>query len=95
MKKVILIASVLILTSSLSAIANNDKSIDKNCINPNSIVLKNNLNFEIADKELKNDTIAMLTKHQFKRKTTGKSRIKNVQNFLKNPERKKAETAVC
>ena len=95
MKKVILIASVLILTSSLSAIANNDKSIDKNCINPNSIVLQNNLNFKIADEELKDDTLVILTKFQFKRKTTGKSRIKNVQNFLKNPEKKNPETAVC
>lgn len=95
MKKVILIASILILSSSLSAVANNNKSIDKNCINPNSIEIQNNLNFKIADKELADDAIVILTKYQFKRKTTGKSRIKNVQNFLKNPEKKNIETAVC
>ena len=95
MNKVILITSVLILTSSLSAIANNNKSIDKNCSNPNSIALENNLDFKIADKELKDDALVILTKYQFKRKTTGKSRIKNVQNFLKNPEKKKTEIAVC
>ncbi len=95
MKKVILIASILILTSSLSAIANNSKSIDKKCNNSNSIVLQNNLNFKITDKESKDKTLVTLTKHQFKRKTTGKSRIKNVQNFLKNPEKKNTETAVC
>lgn len=95
MRKVILIASVLILTSSLSAIANNNKSIDTNCSNPNSIVLQNNLNFKIADKELKVDALVIITKYQFKRKTTGKSRIKNVQNFLKNPEKKNTETVVC
>ena len=88
-------ASILILTSSLSAAANNNKSIDKDSGNSTSIVMQNNFSLKIATKELNDNALVILTKHQFKRKTTGKSRLKNVQNFLKNPEKKNPETAVC
>ena len=57
--------------------------------------MQNNFSLKIATKELNDNALVILTKHQFKRKTTGKSRLKNVQNFLKNPEKKNPETAVC
>ncbi len=95
MKKVTLITAILILTASFSSFAN------VNSVKPTettSIVTSENnttvielpftqLNDFKIDFNVENE-ISYIEKYQSRKSTSTKSKLNNVQNLLKNPERK-------
>lgn len=96
MKKVTFTTFLLILLTSVSVFANN-KSNDINCINTtkvNTLIdLSENINVinkTIIINDLKTDVTktSYLVKYNLIKSTSRKSKMKNVKNFLKNPERK-------
>ena len=94
MRKVTLTTILLILLTSISVFAQNEK----NSLNVSEI---STLNFDedaMTNQDLKIDfkvinltddnNVSVIVKHETYKSTSRKARMKNVVNFLKNPEKK-------
>ena len=90
MKKVTYSTIILLLVTSFSVFAGNESTENKSD-KPTEIISLVNLNdatiFIIKNDSTQN-TVSYLTKYQYRKSTSRKSKMKNVKNFLKNPEKK-------
>ncbi len=90
MKKVTYTTIILLLVTSFSVFAGN-KSTEKKSDKPTEIISLVDLNdanvFIIKNDSIQN-TVSYLTKYQYRKSTSRKSKMKNVKNFLRNPEKK-------
>lgn len=95
MTKVTLTTILLFLLTTISVFANNKSSEIYNNSVVNIISLENlqeatNNDIDIKLDDLKTDTnnVSYLVKYQLIKSTSRKSKMNNIQNFLKNPEKK-------
>lgn len=100
MKKVTLTTILLILLTSISVLAQNEKndlnvteistlSFDQDAMTNQNL----DINFEVINSTDVNK-VSVIVKHETFKSTSRKSRMKNVVNFLKNPEKKQVTSIV-
>ncbi|MCF6280542.1 MAG: hypothetical protein L3J14_09375 [Flavobacteriaceae bacterium] len=90
MKKVTYTTIILLLLTSFSVFAG-DKPTENKSDKQTEIISLVDLDdsnvFIIKNDNIQN-TVSYLTKHQYRKSSSRKSKMKNVQNFLRNPEKK-------
>ena len=100
MKKVTLTTILLFLLTTISVLAQNEKndfdvteisslSFDQDAMNNQNL----DINFEVINSTDENK-VSVIVKHETFKSTSRKSRMKNVVNFLKNPEKKENSSIV-
>tara|TARA_B110000240_G_C13505109_1_gene455790 strand:+ start:1671 stop:1973 length:303 start_codon:yes stop_codon:yes gene_type:complete len=98
MKKVTLTTILLILLTSISVLAQNEKNdinaIENLSFDQDAMTNQNlDINFEVTNSTDANK-VSVIVKHETFKSTSRKSRMKNVVNFLKNPEKKQNSSIV-
>ena len=98
MKKVTLTTILLILLTYISVLAQNEKNdinaIENLSFDQDAMTNQNlDINFEVIySTDAKK--VSVIVKHETFKSTSRKSRMKNVVNFLKNPEKKQNSSIV-
>jgi hypothetical protein len=102
MKKITLTTVLLILLTSISGLAQNEK----NSLNVTEITVLNfeqdakanqdlKINFEVIN-STEDNKVSVIVKHETFKSSSRRSRVKNIINFLKNSEKKQGSSiALC
>ena len=102
MKKITLTTVLLILLTSISGLAQNEK----NSLNITEIIVLNfeqdakvnqdlKINFEVIN-STEDNKVSVIVKHETFKSSSRRSRVKNIINFLKNSEKKQGSSiALC
>ena len=86
MTKTIYTTILLILFVSVSSYASN-RSFDINCVESTKAISKVESTFKIDDVKSNTNTLSYIMKFEIKTHSSRKSRMDNVDNYLKNPEK--------
>jgi hypothetical protein len=102
MKKITLTTVLLILLTSISGLAQNEK----NSLNITEIIVLNfeqdakvnqdlKINFEVIN-STEDNKVSVIVKHETFKSSSRRSRVKNIINFLRNSEKKQGSSiALC
>lgn len=101
MRRITLITAILILTFSYNAFAGTPTNTDNVKSTKSVVVISENKDvinepfLQLNKFEFKiENNISYLEKYQIRKSTSSKSKLHNVQNFLKNPEQKKVANII-